>query len=252
MYSVRKTTKKHGNVSLHMLLLILTLTAILIWQYGINYLVIFCSSSLLHMIIEGGLYFSGVREGEVYLYDQKLSKSAEIGLRSMVEGPAFCVPSFFVADQVLQGNLLIGITSALLVVGLALFYMGYADRRDIKRLSSEEKPLISRRGMNQPLAMIALAFINTICLIAMFFIPQPYRTHALIYIISYSILVLLFYFINYNLGVRYVEYYDHDKKEYYKPSLSIQIAGLTYDSAYEMALLISPAYWLTFYLGLFH
>jgi len=45
--------------------------------------------------------------------------------------------------------------------------------------------------------------------------------------------------------------YDAETKEFYQPGLTVQFAGLTYDSAYEMALLVSPAYWLTFYMGVF-
>jgi hypothetical protein len=62
---------------------------------------------------------------------------------------------------------------------------------------------------------------------------------------------ILFYLINYNLGVRYIETFRHDLNSFEKPKLSLQIAGLVYDSAYEMTLLISPAYWLTYYLGFF-
>ena len=94
--------------------------------------------------------------------------------------------------------------------------------------------------------------LNTGCLTALFLMPAPYRTHAFIYVIAYSLMVMLFYFINYNMGVRMVEIYDHDRKEYVRPGPLFQAAGLAYDSGYEMALLISPAYWITFYLGLFH
>lgn len=252
MYSVRKTTKKHGSINIHILAVNLLITSFLIYKFGINYLTIFCSSSILHLIIETGLAASGMRKGEVFLYGYRLSKPAELLLRSMVEGPAFCVPAFFVADQYMTGQLTVGITLAIIVVGLASFYMGYSDRRDIRSLNSKEAPLISRREMTRPLAVIFLALINTICLIAIFLIPQPKIAHAVVYILSYSLLVMLFYLINYQLGVRLIERYDHENKTYYKPGTFYQIAGLTYDSAYEMALLVSPAYWVTFYLGLFH
>jgi hypothetical protein len=48
-----------------------------------------------------------------------------------------------------------------------------------------------------------------------------------------------------------VEIYDHERGEYTRPSPFFQAAGLAYDSAYEMALMLSPAYWVAFYLGLF-
>ena len=64
-------------------------------------------------------------------------------------------------------------------------------------------------------------------------------------------MVILFYLITYNLGVRMVEIYDYDTKKFIKPGPLFQAAGLGYDSVYEMAVLVSPAYWLTFYLGFF-
>jgi len=252
MYSVRKTTPQHGNANLNVLAYILIITTLLIWQFGINYLVIFCASSLLHILIETGLFVSGIRKGEVYVYGYKLPKTVEIILRSSVEGPAFCVPAFFIADQLQSGNFFSAFIGAFLVVGLAAFYLGWEDKRNIQKLGTNEEPLISRRAMTKPKAVMLLAMINTGCLIALFLIPNTDRLHAFSYLISYAFLVLLFYFINYNLGVRYIEMYDHENKHYFKPSKSMQIAGLTYDSAYEMALLISPAYWLTYYLNLFN
>jgi hypothetical protein len=169
----------------------------------------------------------------------------------MVEGPAFCVPAFFIADQFVAGNTFVGIVGAILLVGIASLYLGLADRYNLRKLGPDEEPLITRRAMTRPKAVMLLALINTGCLTALFLIPAPYRSHAFAYLIAYSFLVLLFYFINYNLGVRMVEIYNHERKEYTTPGPLFQAAGLTYDSAYEMALLISPAYWLTFYLGLF-
>ena len=106
--------------------------------------------------------------------------------------------------------------------------------------------------MTRPGAVMLLSLLNTICLAALFLMPAPYRTHAFIYLLTYSTLVGIFYLINYNLGVRMVELYDHERKEYTRPGPLFQAAGLAYDSSYEMALLISPAYWVTFYLGFFH
>ncbi len=251
MYSVRKTTIKHGNTNLILLLYTLVITGILIHYYGNNYFVIFCSSALLHMIIETGLSISGIRVGKVYVYGRQLPRAADVVLRSLVEGPAFCVPAFFVADQFQCGNALSSIAGSIIVVGFASFFLGWTDRSNIQKLATDQQPLLSRRAMTKPGAVILLAFINSGCIAAFFLIPETYRGHAFTYLFAYSGLVLLFYFINYNLGVRYIEFYNAETKEFYKPGLTLQIAGLTYDSAYEMALLVSPAYWLTFYMGLF-
>lgn len=252
MFSVRKTTLKHGDANLNVLLYILVITSVLIWQFGKNYLVIFCSSALLHMIIETGLSISGIRKGSVFVYGKKLPRAADVILKSLVEGPAFCVPAYFIADQFQLGNTLWAILSAIIVVGIAAFYLGWMDRFHIGKLADTEKPLISRRAMTKPGAVMMLALINSGCIVAFFLMPEPNKTHAFTYLFSYSGLVLLFYFINYNLSVRYIEVYDVETKQYNKPGLGFQIAGFTYDSAYEMALLVSPAYWLTFYLGFFN
>ncbi len=252
MYSVRKTTKWHGNANLHILFVNLIITSLLIWKYDSNYLIIFISSSTLHLIIETGLTLTGIRKGDVYLYGKKLPKVAEIILRSTVEGPGFCVPAFFIADQFIAGNLKLGLLLAVVIVGAASFYLGWRDRRDLKSLGENEPPIISRRAMTKPRAVMLLALINTVCISMVFLIPKPYQTHAFAYILGYALLVMMFYFINYNLGVRYIELYDEKKEIFTKPGPMMQAAGLTYDSAYEMALLVSPAYWITFYLGFFH
>lgn len=252
MYSVRETTKRHGNTNVHILLINLIVTSYLIFNFGINYLVIFCSASLLHILIETGLVLSGIRKSEVYLYGRKLPRFVEISLRSLVEGPAFCVPAYFIADQIYSGNYSIAIPGAFVLVGGASLYMAMADRNHIRKLSAGDSKLVSRRAMTKPGAVMLLALINSICLIAIFLIPDPFRKHAIIYILAYSLLVMLFYFINYQFGVRYIERYDSERKEFYKPVRFYQAAGLTYDSAYEMSLLVSPAYWITFYLGFFH
>lgn len=252
MYSVRKTTKRFGNVNLNVLVCVLIITGVLIWQFGVNYLVIFISCSFLHIIIESGLSIGGIRKGFVYVYGYKLPRLLDILLRSFVEGPGFCVPAYFIADNLIQGNAMTSVLVAIIVVGLASFYMGWNDKKNIEKLSSDKEVLISRRAMTKPKAVMLLALLNTGCIAAMFLIPVPFRNHAFIYLISYSGLVLLFYFINYNLGVRFIEIYDHDSKKFNRPGTAMQVAGLTYDSAYEMAILISPAYWIPFYLGLFH
>lgn len=253
MYSVRKTTKGHGKTNINILLFIIVITSLLIWQYGMNYMVIFCSSTILHLIIESGLAMSGLRKSSVYAYGYKLPVAVEVLLRSMVEGPAFCVPAFFVADQFLKGNSWTGIIGAIVVVGLASLYSGMADKHNLRSIAAGEEPLVSKRAMTRPRAIMFLALVNTGCLTAFFLIPPPYRQHAFIYLIAYSLLVMFFYFINYSCGVRMIEIYDSESESEQKtiPGPLFQAAGLTYTSIYEMAFLISPAYWLTFYLGLF-
>lgn len=251
MYSVRRNTRGHGNTNLHILFLNLVGTAVLVRLFGADYLVIFCASSLLYFIIEAGLALSGIRKGVVYVYGCKLPRVADLLLRALVEAPAFCVPAFFVADQFLAGRTTAGIAGSALMVCVGSLYMGLADRRDLRRLGPGEEPLVSRRAMTRPGAVLFLTLINIGCLTALFLMPAPYRAHAFTYVIAYSMLVMLFYLINYNLGVRMVEIYDHERGEYTRPGPFFQAVGLAYDSAFEMALLISPAYWVPFYLGLF-
>jgi hypothetical protein len=251
MYSVRLTTKAHGVTTFHLFLFIISLTAWLIYTFGWNYLVIFSASSLVHVLIETGLYLSGLRKGDMYYREFKLPKFMEISLRSMVEGPAFCVPAYFVADQYEKGNLLLAVVASILVVGAASFYLGWFDRKHHLAAKDSTELIISRRAMTRPKGLMLLALVNSICIIALMCIPSADRTHAFTYIFCYAGFVLLFYFINYNLGVRYIESFNHERNAFEKPNLTMQIAGLVYDSAYEMTLLISPAYWLTYYLGFF-
>jgi hypothetical protein len=249
MFSVRKTTKFHGNANFIVLIYILLITSILITFYGINYLVIFLSSSLVHLLIETGLTISNIRKGSTYLYGRKLSKPSEIILRSFVEGPAFCVPAFFIADQFIAGNVLPALTSATFIVGIAAFYLAYSDNFQLRKIKTDEDVIISRRAMTKPKSVMLLALINTICISMMFLIPLDSRYHAFAYLLSYSLFVVLFYFINYNMRVRYIELYDPETMSYKKPGVLMQVSGLLYDSAYEMSLLISPAYWIPYYMG---
>lgn len=251
MFSVRVTTIWHGNTNVHILLVNLAITALLIWQYGIDYLTIFCASALLHLVLELGMAASGIRKGVVYVYGWRLPRLADALLRATVEGPAFCVPAFFIADRMMAGDYLLGILGPVLLIGTASFYLGWADRRDVRRLAPGEEPIYSRRAMTRPGAVMLLSLLNTVCLAALFLMDDPYRLHAFAYLGGYIALVILFYIINYNLGVRMVQLYDAEKQEYTTPGPLFQAAGLTYDSAYEMGVLISPAYWITAYLGLF-
>ena len=252
MFSVRKTTKFHGTTSFYILVFILIVTTLLIYEYGRNYLAIYLSSGLLHAVIESGLTVSGIRKGETFLFGKKLSKLSEIFLRSFMEGPAFCVPAFFLADQYRMGNLMYASFLTIVVVGGASFLLGWSDKKNIAKVVSENSIIIVRRAMMNPKASMLLALLNTICISMIFLIPSAAREHAFTYVFSYALLVLFFYFINYNLGVRYIEQFDPIKNEYLRPGVLMQAAGLTYDSAYEMTLLISPAYWVPFYFGLFN
>ncbi|MEL6346382.1 MAG: hypothetical protein AAFV53_24940 [Myxococcota bacterium] len=251
MYSVRVTTRWHGDTQIQIFVVNVVVTGLLIWQMGWNYLTIFCASTLLHLVIETGLALSGIRKGTVYVYGVRLPRWADVALRATVDGPGLCVPAFLAADLITSGNVLAGVLGTGLLVAAVSLYMGLADRRDLDRLGPNEAPIYSRRAMNRPGAMMLLSLLNTICLAALFLMPAPYRIHAFTYVGAYSLSTMLFYAINYPLGVRYVQLYDCERKEYTTPGPWFQAAGLTYDSAYEMALLISPAYWITFYLGLF-
>jgi hypothetical protein len=233
------------------MLFVLAVTVFLSYQLCLNYLVIYCASAILHILIESGLAISGIRKGNIHLFGKKIPKVADILMRSLLEGPAYCVPAFFVADQFGQDSFLITAFVTLIVIGLVSLYLGLTDKRQIFKLEEGEEPDISRREMTRPGAVMLLALINSICLIAILLIPEGPREHALVYLISYSTFVMLYYLINYNLGVRMIEMYDAEKKEYYRPKPLYQAFGLIYDSAYEMALLISPAYWVTFYFGFF-
>jgi hypothetical protein len=250
MYSVRKTTIHHGNSNFYVLLVILIMTALLIINFGKNYLIIFLSSGVLHVILETAITLTGVRKGHGYLFGKKLHRAPEILLRSFVEGPALCVPAFFVADNYVKGNMTLAFLGGIAIVGLASLYLAVSDTVQLKKAGADGE-IISRRAMTNPKSVMLLALLNTFCISMVFLIPLDSRGLAFIYLLAYSTFVLLFFFINYNFGVRYVVLYDPETKEYRKPGPLMQAAGLSYDSAYEMALLISPAFWVPFYLGLF-
>ena len=134
MYSVRVTTHWHGNTYLNMLLLNVAVTGLLVWQYGADYLTIFASSTLLVFAIEIGLAMKGLRNSGTIVHGVKLPRAADAFLHAVVDGPGFCVPAFFVADQVMAGEYALGIGGAGAIVALASGYMGWADWRDLRRL----------------------------------------------------------------------------------------------------------------------
>lgn len=80
--------------------------------------------------------------------------------------------------------------------------------------------------MTRPWAVMLLALINTGCLTVLFLMPAPYRAHAFTYVIAFSLLVMLFFIINYNLGVRMVEIYDNERGGYTSPRPFFQAAAL--------------------------
>ena len=147
---------------------ILIVTTLLIYEYGRNYLAIYLSSGLLHAVIESGLTVSGIRKGETFLFGKKLSKLSEIFLRSFMEGPAFCVPAFFLADQYRMGNLMYASFLTIVVVGGASFLLGWSDKKNIAKVVSENSIIIVRRAMMNPKASMLLALLNTICISMIF------------------------------------------------------------------------------------
>ncbi|MFM7668018.1 MAG: hypothetical protein ACKO7D_07505 [Bacteroidota bacterium] len=252
IYSVRQTTTKHGDANFHILLYIIVITSLLVWYFGKNYLIIFLSSGAVHFIIESLLTITGIRKGRTFLFGKQLPRLAEISLRSLVEGPAFCVPAYFIADQIKNGNLVIIAIFGAIIVGLASLYSALSDNYFVKKHMNTDKIITSRRAMSKPKAFITLLVINSFFLFLIFRLPNVAFEHATMYLVSYACFVLLFYFINYNLGVRYIEMYDSKKDEYFKPGVFYQAVGLFYDSVFEMTLFISPAYLIPYYLGLFN
>ena len=53
---------------------------------------------------------------------------------------------------------------------------------------------------SKPKGVMLLALINSICILVIMTLPEKQAPHAYVYFASYAGLVLLFYFINYNLG----------------------------------------------------
>ena len=100
MYSVRITTTRHGNTYLTMLGVNVAVTGLLTWRFGLDYLTIFCASGLLVAVLEIGLLLTGVRKGVTYVYGYQLPRLTKALLHGFVDGPGFCVPAYFVADQV--------------------------------------------------------------------------------------------------------------------------------------------------------
>ncbi len=252
IFSVRQTTVKHGDANFHILLYIICITSLLIAFFGKNYLIIFLTSSGLHVCIESLLTITGIRKGRTFLFGKQLPRVGEITLRSLVEGPAFCVPAYFMADQFKNGSFATITLLGGIIVGLASLYSALSDNYFVKKHINTDKIITSRRAMSKPKAFFTLLAINSFFLFLIFRLPNVAFEHATMYLVSYACFVLLFYFINYNLGVRYIEMYDSKKDEYSKPGVFYQAVGLFYDSVFEMTLFISPAYLIPYYLGLFN
>lgn len=242
MYSVRLTTRHHGKATFYLMLAILVITFTFYHYYGSGILIMYLCSVGWHLIIETALHFTGMRKGTVYLGTYRLPKSLEIIQRSMVEGPAFCVPAYLVSSQWHEPNPW-PVIWAILVVILGSIYLAKSDYNNLKKSEPEEK-LYMRRAMNNPVGMVLLAFINTGLL---FFIFQ--HSYTWLYLIFYALFVVLFYAIHFPFGVRYIELERENATGFYRPNFGIQALGLLYDSAFEMTLLISPAYLLPYYWG---
>jgi hypothetical protein len=249
MFSVRLTTTRHTETNLYVLGFILFTVSVLTY-FDVVYSFIFLSSTLFHVIIESGLYLAKIRKGDQFFRARKLPKPLEILIRSGVEGPAFCVPAFYIANHRLSSFLFLHVIGVICIVGAASFFLGWFDRKHAKTVNKDEI-IVSRRAMTKPKGVMLLALINSICILVIMTLPDKQAPHAYVYFASYAGLVLLFYFINYNLGVRYIELYNAAQNSYERPPLAMQISGLIYDSAYEMTLLISPVYWAAYYIGVF-
>lgn len=250
MYSSRKTTVSHGTHQLSLLLINIAVAVVLTLLKGRDYLVIFLASGLLHTFMEIGLGLTGGRKSDVYVYGHKLPKIPNAVLRAFVEGPGPCVPAYFAADHLISGDYAIGIVVPILLMTGAATYSAVSDRIALKRLETDEDIKWSRREMTRPGVMMPIAFISSTCLAVLLLMSEPHRGHALLYVLSYSLLIMLFFLINYRVGVRMIQRYDYERGEFYTPGIGFQLVAYTYDSVYEMGLLLSPIYLIPFGLGL--
>lgn len=251
MYSSRRTTVYHGNHQFYLLFIVLLMCITFTLKFGKDYLVMYLSSGLGLWILELGLSLTGARKSTVYLFGKKLPKLMDSGIRAFVEGPGMCLPSFLMADQLMAKNYTVAILVPAATMTCLALYSGIMDRVSLSRLKPDEKPIYSRRKMTRAGVVMGVAFLNLACLIAMFMMPAPFRTHAVYFCFAFFILMELFFWINYFLGVRMIERFDDKKKEFYTPGIGFEVLGFTYDSVFEMALLNMPYYLVPFGLGLF-
>ena len=242
VYSSRKTTVRHGTDQLHLFFLNLAAAIFFTLVGGPDYLVIYFASGLFHLAMELLLAFTGGRKGDVFVYGRKLPKSAHSVLRAFVEGPGICVPAFYAADRLFVGDTWPGLLVPAALMGVAALYSGLADYLALRRLEDGEGVVWSRRKMTRPFVVMTVAFVGTTCLILVMLMPEPHRTHAIIYLIAYTALTMLWFLINYAFGVRMIQRFDEERQEFYTPGIGFELVAFFYDSANEMALLISPVY----------
>jgi hypothetical protein len=203
-------------------------------------------------MLEFGLLITGARKSTVYLFGKQLPKLTDSGIRAFVEGPGMCLPSFFMADQIMQGNVVFGTVASCVFMTIMALYSSIMDRVSLSKLKPDEKPIWSRRKMNREGVVMGVAFIDLVSLSLMFNIPDTVaRHHAFYFALSFFILMQLFFFINYAFGVRMIQRDDPETGKIYTPGPLFVILGFTYDSACEMSLLNMPYYLLPCFLGYF-
>lgn len=248
MYSTRKFTPKHGNHQLTVLIVNIIIMVVFTARYGTDYLVIYLSSGMLLTMLEFLLVLRGARKGTVTVYGKQLSPFTDCLLRAFVEGPGLCLPAFFMADHLFTKSYVVGIGIPTFIIGVGALFSGLRDKRDIK---DGEEVRFSRRKMTKAGVVITVAFIDLICLSSLFLMDEPFKTHGFYFLFSFFYLMQLFFFINAVLGVRMIQRYDEDKKEFYTAGPVFSAIAFTYDAVFEMALLNLPYYLIPYAFGLF-
>lgn len=248
MYSTRKITPKHGNHQVTVLIVNIIIVSIFTAKYGNDYLTIYFSSGILLTMLEFILVLRGARKSTVTVYGKKLSPFVDCLLRAFVEGPGLCLPAFFLADQCFAGNYFWGIALPTFIIGVGAIFSGLRDKRDIE---NGEPVSFSRRKMTKAGVVMTVAFVDLICLSSLFLMDDPYKKHAFCFLFGFFYLMQLFFFINAVLGVRMIQRYDEEKKEFYNSGKPFAIIAFTYDAVFEMALLNLPYYLIPYALGLF-
>lgn len=251
MYSVRKTTVYHGTNQFHLLIVGLVITVTLTALFGTDYLVVYLSSGILLSIIEVGMALRGWRKSTVSVYGKKLSPFADGMMRAFIEAPGVGVPAFFMADQLIAQNYAVAIVGTTIVVAAVSFYSAITDRKTLRKLKENEEPIYSRRKMTRPAFVMTVALGDLICISSLFLMASPYQKHAFCFLFSLFYLTQLFFLINGALGVRMIQHYDHDKKEFYRASVPFSIVAFTYDSFFEMSLFNMIYYLIPYAFGLF-